>query len=126
MANQVTQTARFVSKHDDGTSPVDSGSGSAVIALAGSDVYSYRKTITQAAEVSLVLATIFPNLGANAHVQIKNLNGTNFVKFGWLTGVYNARISPKLSAMMQAEDGLGLFMIADTADCDVEITALNL
>lgn len=115
----------MVSTHTDGTQPVDTGATGATVNMAGSNVYTYRKTITQSGEIALVLATIFPNLGVNAHVQIKNLDAANFVKFGWLTGVYNARIAPTLSAMMQAEDGLGLFMIADTADCDVEITAFN-
>lgn len=61
-------------------------------------------------------------------VIIKNLDSTNFVKYGPKSGaamVDFGRLYPGMASMFYLASGVTLRMIADTAACDVLIEAIN-
>lgn len=57
--------------------------------------------------------------------MITNLDSTNFVDFGFSTGVYGLTLPPEASIVVKFKAGMTLYALADTADCDVQITALS-
>jgi len=58
MTDQLTVTGRFTTQHTDGTQEIDTGSGSQVVTLVKSRVYSTRMTITQAGEITVAIGTL--------------------------------------------------------------------
>lgn len=125
MADTLTITGRFTTQHSDGTQPIDTGSGSQVVTLASSRVYSTRMTITEGGEITVAIGTLFPNVGASAHYHIRNLSTSDFVKFGYATTVYVDRISKNEPKIGQFEGTPSIFLRADNADCEIELTVVN-
>ena len=59
------------------------------------------------------------------YVFMQNLDDTNFVKFGTVTGDLGGKLSPGMTAVFEMVSGETLYVIADTADCDVLVVAAN-
>lgn len=68
-------------------------------------------------EETFVIST---DVGNNCYCYLENYDSTNFVKVGFLTGVYYIRLKPGEPNAFRLEPGVTEFkVIADTAACDV-------
>lgn len=62
----------------------------------------------------------FSEIGDNGEVLLVNLDPTNYIRWGYSTGVYGSRIEPgRVAGPLQLEPSASLYIIADTADCDM-------
>ena len=62
-------------------------------------------------------------------VELYNLDGTNYVQVGFSTGVYGARLYPTGSGIpmrFQLEPSGTIYVKANTAGCNVQVTAITL
>lgn len=64
----------------------------------------------------------FAELGTQGYVILQNLDSTNFVEWGFATGVYGGQIEPnEIAGPWRMKDGTSLFLKADTAACKMLI-----
>lgn len=63
----------------------------------------------------------FGDMNAPGWVFIQNLDDTNYVEWGFATGVYGGKLEPGEFAVFRLTTGAGLFLSADTAACYVNI-----
>jgi len=63
----------------------------------------------------------FGDIGTEGWAYFKNLDVTNYVRWGFSTGVYGGRMEPDEPVMFRMEPGLTLYLIANSAACLVEI-----
>ena len=56
---------------------------------------------------------------------IENLDDTNYVDFGFSTGVYGIRVKPDEFAMFRLTPGVTLYALANTAACKVNVYVLE-
>jgi hypothetical protein len=64
----------------------------------------------------------FAELGDNGMVWIENLDATNYIRWGFSTGIYGGRIEPGDTAgPFQLEPSANIFIIANTASCNVNM-----
>lgn len=63
----------------------------------------------------------FGELGTLGWLQMQNLDPTNFVEWGFATGVYGGRLGPGEPAQFRLNPGTTLYLKADTAACQVLI-----
>ena len=70
-------------------------------------------------------STAFPELGTLGWVIMKNLDLTNYVRWGFATGVYGGRLEPGETATFRLNPGSTLFLIANTAACKCLIYGLE-
>lgn len=56
-------------------------------------------------------------LSTLGYAFIQNLGPTNFVRWGFSTGVYGGRLNAGESAVLRLNPGASLFMVANTAAC---------
>lgn len=76
-------------------------------------------TITSGAEVTV-------DLTGYGRIVIENLDSTNFVKWGFATTVYKGKLNPGGAATtLYLMAGTTLYLRADTADCEIRITAVT-
>ena len=61
----------------------------------------------------------FGELTVKGWVILQNLDATNYVRWGFSTGVYGGRLEPGEYAMFRLNPGATIFLIADTAACKV-------
>lgn len=65
-------------------------------------------------------STAFPELTTEGMLYMKNLDTTNYVQWGFSTGVYGGRIKPgETAGPFRMEPGLTLFLKANVAACRV-------
>ena len=77
--------------------------------------------------VSVATSEQTEDMTGYGYCYIRNLDGTNFVRLGFTTGVYNIRLRPAgLPMLIELEAAQTLYLLADTAACNVEIIGLNL
>lgn len=84
----------------------------------------FNRAVTQAAELDIS----FPDIVTNGWVVIKNLDSTNYVKYGPKSAgvmVEFGRIKAGKSAMFFLAPGVTLRMVANTADCRCEFSHAN-
>jgi len=62
-------------------------------------------------------STAFPELTTEGWLFMQNLDATNYVQWGFSTGVYGGRLRPGETAMFRMEPSLTLFLRANTASC---------
>jgi hypothetical protein len=63
-------------------------------------------------------STAFPELTTDGWLYMKNLDATNYIQWGFATGVYGGRIKAGESAgPFRMEPGLTLYLKANTAAC---------
>ena len=71
-------------------------------------------------------STAFPELTVPGWVTIQNLDETNFVEWGFSTGVYGGKLlAGELAGPFRLNASTTLFLKADTAACRVIISALE-
>lgn len=64
------------------------------------------------------------NVGNSGLIYLLNLDDTNFVRLGFATGVYYLRLDPGVPQLVQLVPTVGtLYLIADTAACEVQLLA---
>jgi hypothetical protein len=63
----------------------------------------------------------FPELTTEGWLAMQNLDSTNYVEWGFATGVYGGRLRAGEFAMFRTNPGLTLFMKANTAACKVVV-----
>lgn len=60
----------------------------------------------------------FSELGTLGFVMLKNLDSTNYVRWGFATGVYGGRLNPgECAGPFRLNPGTTLYLIANTASC---------
>jgi hypothetical protein len=64
-------------------------------------------------------STTFPELTTEGWIFMQNNDTTNYVQWGFSTGVYGGRIKAGEFAMFRMEPALTLYLIANTAACNV-------
>lgn len=58
--------------------------------------------------------------------KMTNLDATNYVQWGFSTGVYGGRLEAGESALFRLDPGLAsIFCLANTAACDVEFEVME-
>lgn len=67
----------------------------------------------------------FGELSTLGWVRLKNLDITNYVEWGFSTGVYGGRLEPGEPALFRLNPGTTLYLKANTAACKVRIDALE-
>ena len=61
------------------------------------------------------------------YVWIQNLDATNFVQLGFATGAYNLKLRAGAAPTLIELDGTQtLYLLANLADCNVDIVGINL
>jgi hypothetical protein len=79
-----------------------------------------RVTITQSGEVEHTFSTDITN---PHEVTVENKDATNFITFGFATGVYYLKVWPgEMHSFSVVPTVSSFFAIADTADCECVIT----
>lgn len=74
--------------------------------------------IGSASEETIAFGDVSPG-----YVWMRNLDGTNFVSWGFTTGELHGKLSPGASIMLELKSTASLIMQADTADCWVDIAS---
>jgi len=67
----------------------------------------------------------FGELSTLGWVFIENLDATNYVEWGFSTGVYGGRMEAGEPALFRLNPSTTLYLKANTADCKVNIYALE-
>lgn len=67
----------------------------------------------------------FAELSTVGLCVLTNLDATNYVRWGFATGVYGGRLNPGESAMFRLNPGTTLYLIANTAACKCLVEALE-
>ena len=67
----------------------------------------------------------FGELSTLGWLQMRNLDPTNYVQWGFATTAYGGRMEAGESALFRLEPGTTLYLKANTAACLVEINALE-
>lgn len=71
-------------------------------------------------------STAMPELSTVGWVMLHNLDATNYVQWGFSTGVYGGRMEANEKAgPFRLEPGTTLYMKANTAACQVNVFALE-
>lgn len=70
-------------------------------------------------------STAFPELTNEGWVYMRNLDLTNYVQWGFATGVYGGRMHAGEPALFRLEPGLTLYLKANTAACNVLVYAFE-
>jgi len=64
----------------------------------------------------------FTDITTNGWVQLYNADSTNYVDWGFSTGVYGGRLEAGMRAMFYLKPAATLYLLANTAACRVRIT----
>jgi hypothetical protein len=64
-------------------------------------------------------STAFPELTTEGWLYLQNNDATNYVQWGFATGVYGGRLKAGEFALFRMEPGLTLYLKANTAACNV-------
>lgn len=67
----------------------------------------------------------FPELTNEGWLIMQNQDSTNYVQWGFATGVYGGRLKAGEIALFRCEPGLTLYMKANTAACKVVVYCLE-
>jgi hypothetical protein len=63
-------------------------------------------------------STAFPELTTEGWLFMQNLDQTNYVQWGFSTGVYGGKLKPGEQAMFRMQPALTLYLKANTAACN--------
>ena len=67
----------------------------------------------------------FSELGTLGWLEMRNLDATNYVRWGFATGVYGGRMEAGEVALFRLNPGTTLYLIANTAACKCLIRAFE-
>jgi hypothetical protein len=119
MANEITVTAGLRVENGNLSFSRNFGSKAFDQTAAGGPTPGYQQIGT--AEESIA----FSELGTVGFVFIENLDDTNFVEWGFSTGVYGGRLKAGEPAVFRLNPSTTLYLKADTASCKVNVYALE-
>lgn len=66
-------------------------------------------------------STSFPELTTEGILWMRNLDDTNYIEWGFSTGVYGGKMKPGEPAEFRMKPGLTLYLKANTAPCKCQI-----
>jgi hypothetical protein len=119
MASEITASASISVRNGNMNENIASGAKMIDQAAVGGPSPGYVTIGTSEESVSL------SEISTLGWVYIQNLDPTNYVRFGFSTGVYGARLLPGEFAMFRFNPGASLFMIANTAACKCQVKAFE-
>lgn len=119
MANEITTTMRLRIVNGNLSRDVNLGSKQFTQAAVGGPTPEYV-TIGTSEE-----SQAFAELGTLGWLIMQNLDSTNYVEWGFSTGVYGGRLEPNESAMFRLNPGATMYFKADTAACKCLISAFE-
>lgn len=67
----------------------------------------------------------FGELSTQGYLVIHNLDTTNYIRWGFSTGVYGGRLKAGEYAILRLNPGSTLYLIANTAACKVHVYGLE-
>lgn len=67
----------------------------------------------------------FGELSTQGYLIIHNLDATNYVRWGFATGVYGGRLNAGEYAILRLNPGSTLYLIANTAACKCHVYGLE-
>jgi hypothetical protein len=70
-------------------------------------------------------STAFPELTTEGWLYLQNNDATNYVQWGFSTGVYGGRLKAGESALFRMEPALTLYLKANTAACNVLVAGFE-
>jgi len=70
-------------------------------------------------------STAFPILTTEGWLYLQNNDATNYVQWGFSTGVYGGRLKAGEFALFRMEPGLTLYLKANTAACNVLVAGFE-
>ena len=117
MANEITKTGKLRTNNGDLKSRFEPST----VTLDQTTAKFY--TTVNEIGTSEESITDFGDLATTEYGQcvIQNLDATNYIQVGFATGVYGIRIYPGDYAIFPLDDATDLFLIANTAACNVLI-----
>lgn len=65
------------------------------------------------------------DIGTAGWAQFQNIDATNYVEWGFSTGVYGGRMEPGEPAQFRINPGATIYMRANTATCKVRVNVLE-
>lgn len=68
--------------------------------------------------------TLVTGMGTLGYVYLHNLDATNFISAGSVTGELGIKVKPGEIALFRT-NGAGIFVLADTAACDIEYVIIE-
>jgi uncharacterized protein YaiE (UPF0345 family) len=111
MANEVTITANIAVRKSNLV--FDGKNASATFDMTGTGGPTPGYVTVGTTEES----TAFPELSTLGFLFMKNLDTTNYIQWGFSTGVYGGRLKPGETALFRLEPGVTLYLKANTAAC---------
>ncbi len=70
-------------------------------------------------------STAFPELSTLGWLFMQNLDATNYIEWGFSTGVYGGKLEPGEMAQFRLKPGATLFLKANTAACKCQVYAFE-
>lgn len=119
MAAEITASASLSIRNGNMIENISSGAKIIDQAAVGGPSPGYVTIGTSEESVSL------SEISTLGWCYIQNLDATNYVRWGFSTGVYGGRILPGEFAMFRFNPGSSLFMIANTAACKCQVKAIE-
>lgn len=119
MANEITVSATLRVVNGNLNETISTGSLQFTQAAVGGPVPGYQTIGTSEETAS------FSELGTLGWLYMKNLDATNYIRWGFATGVYGGRLEPNEVALFRLNPGTTLYLIANTAACKCQIKAFE-
>jgi len=60
------------------------------------------------------------DLATMGWLWMRNLDATNYISWGFSTGVYGGRLEPGEQALFRTEPAATMYLLADTASCNLQ------
>lgn len=117
MANEITVQANIQVRNGNLVDTFNVGSKSYDQAAIGGPTPGFVTIGTSEEEVA------FGEVGGQGWVMLQNLDSTNFIEWGFSTGVYGGRMRPGETAGPFRRNSLSIFLRANTAACKCLIKA---
>jgi hypothetical protein len=109
MANEITIGLTFDVRKDNLQFTYAPGTFSLTMTGTGGPTPGYVTIGTTEEQVQ------FTELGTEGWLVLQNLDATNYVRWGFATGVYGGRVEAGEVALFRLNPAASIFMIADTA-----------
>jgi hypothetical protein len=98
------------------TSPTGIGVVEKYITQTGADHQAGTQSVGTTEETVSWIADI----GDEGYIFLRNLDATNYIQFGFSTGVYGMRLKPGEFAVLRLEPGATLYAKANTAAVNIQ------
>ena len=119
MANEITVSASLRVTNGNLNESISTGTLQFTQAASGGPTPGYV-TIGTSEE-----SFTFPELTTEGWCYLKNIDSTNYVQWGFSTGVYGGRLEANEFALFRLEPSVTLYMKANTANCKCIVKAFE-